>query len=141
VKDLPNDKGGNADFFGTGKYDELHAYWDTELVEKITGAKDPQALAAVLEKKVSDEASTWRNTGDYHHWAEGWATESLAAARTAYSGLVFGAVIPDSKGGIKSIKTTLPAHYDEVCVPLATERLAKAGYHLAEMLNAIHWSD
>ncbi len=141
TKGVPNDKGGNADFFGPGKFDELHAYWDTALVEKITGGKEPAGLAAVLEKKVSEEASGWKSPGDYHHWAEGWATESLAAARTAYSGIGFGALIPDLKGGIKSINITFPSHYDEVCVPLATERLAKAGYHLAEILNAIHWSD
>jgi hypothetical protein len=37
AKGLPNDKGGNADFFGPGKYDELHGYWDFELVQKIAG--------------------------------------------------------------------------------------------------------
>ena len=141
LKDVPNDKGGNADFFGPGRFDELHAYWDTALVEKIGAGKDPAALAAVLEKKVADESATWRSTGDYHHWAEAWATESLVAARTAYSGITFGALIPDPRGGIKSIKMTFPPHYDEVCTPLASERLAKAGYHLAEILNAIHWSD
>ena len=69
------------------------------------------------------------------------AQQTLETARTAYAGITFGSFIPDPKGGIKSIKTTLPPHYDEVTVPLATERLAKAAYHLAELLNAIHWSD
>jgi hypothetical protein len=53
AKGLPNDKGGNADFFGPGRYDELHGYWDFELVEKIAGSKDPEAVAAVIGKKVS----------------------------------------------------------------------------------------
>ena len=141
AKDLPNDKGGNALVFGPGRYDELHAYWDTELVQKVAGTKDPAALAALMEKKVAAEGAGWKDPGDYHHWAEAWATDSLAAARTAYSGLTFGAETPDPKGGIKSIKTTLPANYDGVCTPLAAERLAKAGYHLAEILNAIQWSD
>jgi hypothetical protein len=141
AKGLPNDKGGNTDFFGPSRFDELHAYWDTDLVDKVAGSKDPEAIAAVLEKRASEGATAWKSAGDYHHWAEGWATESLAAARTAYSGIVFGAEAPDSKGGIKSIKITFPPHYDEVCVPIATERLAKAGFHLAELLNAIHWSD
>lgn len=141
AKGLEDDKGGNTDFYGPGKFDELHAYWDTELVDKITGSRDPAVLAEVLGEKVSEEGPKWRNAGDYHQWPEGWATESLVAARTAYAGITFGSFIPDPKGGIKSIKTTLPPHYDEVSVPLATERLAKAGYHLAELLNAIHWSD
>jgi hypothetical protein len=138
---LPNDKGGNADFFGPGRYDELHAYWDTELVVKITGSKEPADIAAVLAKKLSADGAGWKSPGDYHHWPEGWAGESLAAARTAFSGITFGAYTPDPKGGIKRISITLPPHYDDTCIPLATERLAKAGYHLAELLNMIHWAD
>jgi len=69
------------------------------------------------------------------------AEEFLAAARTAYSGITFGALTPDGKGGIKRIAITLPPHYDDTCIPLAGERLAKSGYHLAELLNAIRWSD
>jgi S1/P1 Nuclease len=141
AKDLPNDKGGNADFYGPGKYDELHAYWDTNLVEKVAGTKEAADLAAPLEKLAAGAGPGWKSAGDYHHWAEGWATESLVAARTAYAGITFGAETPDGKGGIKSIRITLPANYDEVCVPIARERLAKAGYHLAEILNAIQWSD
>lgn len=138
---LPNDKGGNADFYGPGRFDELHAYWDTNLVQKVADTKDPAVLEPVLEKEVAAEGSGWKSVGDYHHWAEGWATESLAAARTAYAGIAFGAETPDPRGGIKSIKITLPANYDDVCTPLAEERLAKAGYHLAEILNAIQWSE
>jgi hypothetical protein len=141
AKGLPNDKGGNALFFGTGKYDELHAYWDSNLVQKVADTKDPTQLEGVLEKTVTAESSQWKDDGDYHHWAEGWATESLAAARTAYAGITFGAETPDSRGGIKSIKITLPANYDAVCVPIAKERLAQGGYHLAEILNAIQWSE
>jgi hypothetical protein len=140
-KDLPDDKGGNADFYGTGKYDELHAYWDTNLVQKVAGTKEASELAPLLIKKAANDGSGWKSAGDYHHWAEGWADESLSAARTAYAGITFGAETPDSRGGIKSIKITLPANYDTVCIPLAQERLAKAGYHLAEILNAIQWSE
>jgi hypothetical protein len=138
---LPNDKGGNALFFGPGRYDELHAYWDVALVDKITSSKDPAALAAVLEKEIAAKGASWRSEGDYHHWPEQWATQSVEAARTAYAGLEFGAVTPDPKGGFRRIEIKLPANYDQVCVPLAQERLAKAGYHLAEVLNAIKWSD
>jgi hypothetical protein len=141
AKDAPDDKGGNTDFYGPGKYDELHAYWDTNLVDKVTGTKDPAKIAALLEGDVAEKGPSWKSAGDYHHWAEGWATDSVVAARTAYAGIAFGAETPDPKGGIKTIKITFPATYDATCVPLARERLAKAGYHLAEILNAIHWSD
>ncbi len=141
ARGLPNDKGGNADFFGPGKYDELHGYWDFEIVAKFVGSKDPAAAAEVIGKKIAAEGSSWKSEGDYHHWPEAWATESLAAARTAFSGISYGALTPDPKGGIKRIAITLPAHYDDICVPLAGERLAKAGFHLAELLNTIRWAD
>jgi hypothetical protein len=141
AKDLPNDKGGNTDFYGPGKYDELHAYWDGELPEKVAGSKDAAALYAVMQKGIAANGASWKTPGDYHHWPEAWATESLIAARTAYAGIVFGKETEWPKGGIKRIEITFPPNYDSTCVPLAAERLAKAGYHLAEILNAIQWSD
>jgi hypothetical protein len=141
ARDLPDDKGGNADFYGPGKYDELHAYWDTNLVQKVAGTKEAAQLAPVLARLADDKGAGWKSAGDYHHWAEGWATESLVAARTAYAGITFGAEVPGKGGDIKSIKITLPADYDATCTPLAEERLAKAGYHLAAILNAIRWSE
>jgi S1/P1 Nuclease len=141
AKGLPNDKGGNALFFGPGRYDELHAYWDTVLVTKVAGSEEAAVLEAALQTDVSAAGADWKSSGDYHHWPEAWATESLAAAQTAYAGLVFGSVTPDPKGGISKIQITLPAHYDDVCTPLARRRLAQAAYHLTELLNAIQWAD
>jgi hypothetical protein len=141
IAGLPNDKGGNDLFFGPGKSDELHAYWDGILIEKLAGSKDPAVIAKWIEKDTAAKGDSWKDSGDYHHWPEAWATESLAAARTAYTGLTVGAVTLNEKGKIKRIAITLPADYDAVCGPVAEERLAKAGYHLAELLNAIQWAD
>jgi len=141
ARDLPDDKGGNADFYGPGKYDELHAYWDTNLVQRVAGTKEAAQLASVLDTLADGNGEHWKSAGDYHHWPEEWATESLVAARTAYAGIAFGSEEPGKKGDIKSIRITLPADYDAVCTPLAAERLAKAGYHLAEILNTIRWSE
>ena len=95
----------------------------------------------MLEADIAAHGGDWASPGDYHHWPELWATQSLEAARTAYEGLVFGAETPDPKGGIKSIKIAFPAHYDENCIPLAKKRLSQAAFHLAELLNAIRWAD
>lgn len=141
AKGLPSDKGGNILYFGPGKYDELHGYWDFTLPTRITHSTITADLVKVLEPEVSAEGAGWKSPGDYHHWAEGWATESLVAAQTAYRGITFGASTPDPKGGLLKIAITLPPDYDAACVPVAQERLAKAGYHLAELLNAIHWAD
>jgi hypothetical protein len=141
ARGLPNDKGGNALFFGPGRYDELHAYWDIELVKKIARTDQIAELVKVLQARVAADGASWKSAGDYHRWAEGWATEGLADARVAYTGIGLGAEVPDPKGGIKSIKITFPAGYDETCVPIAERRLAQAAYRLAELLNAIHWSE
>jgi hypothetical protein len=141
AKGLPNDKGGNDLFYGPGKWDELHAYWDGVLIEKLAASKDPTVIAGLIEKDAAAKGDTWKDKGDYHHWPEAWATESLAAARIAYNGLIIGPATLNEKGKIKKIAITLPPHYDEVCMPVAEERLAMAGYHLAAILNAIQWSD
>jgi hypothetical protein len=141
AKDLPNDKGGNALFFGPDRYDELHGYWDFGMVEKIVHSEGVAELGAALQTQVAAAGDTWKSTGDYHHWPEQWATQSLVAARTAYEGITFGAVTPDPKGGFKKIAITLPAGYDKKCIPIAETRLSQAAYHLTEILNAIKWAD
>lgn len=141
TKGLPNDKGGNDLFFGPAKNDELHAYWDGILVEKLAGSKEPAVIADWIEKDTAAKGDTWKDSGDYHHWPETWASQSLAAARLAYTDLTVGAATLNEKGKIKKVAITLPANYDEVCGPVAEDQLAKAGYHLAELLNAIQWAD
>jgi len=141
-KGLPNDKGGNSLHFGKGKNDELHAYWDSGGFGKVAGSDDPAKIAAVLAQTVAASGTAWKSPGDYHHWAEGWATESVVAARVAYDGIVFGKETPSNKdpAEIYRIEITLPPGYDAAAVPLATTRMSQAAYHLAEILNAIHWS-
>jgi hypothetical protein len=143
AKGLPNDKGGNDLHFGRAKNDELHAYWDSGGFEKVAGSDDPAKIAAVLAQTVAASGTAWTSPGDYHHWAEGWATGSIRAARVAYDGIVFGKETPDRKnpGEIYRIEITLPPGYDATAVPLATTRMSQAAYHLAEILNAINWSN
>ena len=133
-----NDKGGNELSFGSQRSEELHAYWDIALPEKIAGLSDPAVLAKLLAAAIPPGG--WASPGDHHAWAEGWATESLAAARQAYAPLTFG-VADTADGKLRRIHITMPADYDATAGPIARERLAKAAYHLAELLNAIDWPD
>src|SRR6185437_15344732 len=87
ARGLPDDKGGNLLHYGNGRFQELHAYWDNPLVEKVARTKSYRKLAAALGSRMKLRA--WRNSGDYHHWPEQWATESVHQARQAYSGIVF----------------------------------------------------
>jgi hypothetical protein len=62
----------------------------------------------------------------------------LVAARQAYAGITFGAAqLQDGK--LRKIPIALPAGYDEAVLPVVRERLAQAGCHLAQLLNAIAW--
>jgi hypothetical protein len=131
-----SDKGGNDLSFGSRRFDELHAYWDSALPERIAGSQQPSVLAKKLMEAIQPQA--WASAGDHHAWAEAWATESVAAARRAYAGLSFGAA-EMNQGKLRRIPITLPVGYEAAVLPLAHERLAKAGFHLAELLNAIDW--
>lgn len=133
---LQDDKGANLLQYGADRWEELHAYWDSRLPEKVADSRDVPALAAKIRDSIQPEA--WASSGDYHFWPEAWATESLIAARTAYQGIAFGRADMED-GRLLRIHIRLPADYDEVEIPVAQERLAKAAFHLAELLNAIHW--
>jgi len=136
-----SDKGGNDLAYGSQRNQELHAYWDTVLPREVAGSIEPPALAKKLVDAIQPGA--WASAGDHHSWAESWATESLVAARQAYAGIIFGpAEMADGK--LRRIPITLPAGhdastYDASAIPVARERLAKGGFHLAELLNAINW--
>lgn len=134
----PDDKGGNVLRFGPDRWDELHGYWDTGLVIKLAHSRQSAALAKLMMAEgAPPEAAT---AGDYHHWAEAWATESIRAARIAYSGITFGAAELNDNGGIREIAITLPPDYDERALPVVRRRLTLAGYRLAALVNALHWA-
>lgn len=133
----PSDEGGNALKYGDGKYDQLHGLWDIKLPELLVGGtQDVPPLVGKLNPIV--ESKAWSTPGDYHRWAEAWATESLQAARQVYGGIRFGASTLD-QGKLKAIRIQLPADYNETEMPLAEKRMAQAGFHLAELLNSIQW--
>ena len=65
--------------------------------------------------------------------------DSVAEARGAHDGLTFGAARFNKKGEPRQINVTLAADYPDKQVPRVTRQLAKAAYHLAELLNRIRW--
>ena len=73
---LPHDRGGNQLFYT--KTLELHALWDTKLVNKLAHAKEPGPLAALLTKGAS--STLYRTAGDYHEWPARWVTDSATEA-------------------------------------------------------------
>jgi hypothetical protein len=132
-----DDEGGNKLFYNTGRFDELHAYWDGYLVGHVAHTTTYHKLAPYLSNKV--EKVAWKNKGDYHAWPDQWASESVHLAQKAYEGLDFHSAEFNTHHGLRKIVVSMPSDYADKNIPRVAEQLAKGGYHLAELLNAIHW--
>jgi hypothetical protein len=148
VKGQQSDIGGNDLTFNGG---ELHAFWDTCLIQRLTGnqlcvgeeqmEKQGEYKKLVVEiDKVADDKG-WLTPGDYHGWAEQWATASVHEAEKAYEPITFGAAMlkkPTDKRFV-SIGITPPATYADDELVRARTQIAKGGVHLAQLLNSINW--
>ena len=129
----PNDRGGNDLFFGNDPTQELHALWDDSLVFAIRNSTDYLSLADWLESRPSVGSTT----GDYHTWPEQWAIDSLQQTQKAYRNIEFGAATVDERR--LRITVRLPSGYIDENRSVAATQLAKAGMHLAQLLNSIVW--
>ncbi len=118
------DGGGNGQAVLYGKIsraDNLHSYWDRQLVRKL--GREPAAVAMALNAEISaTQAQQW-TTGS----AAAWAQQSAALAK---------AVAYDFSG-LQHIDDTpyLDARYEARSLPVVREQLAKAGLRLAKLLN------
>ena len=133
----PTDKGGNDLVYGKSHFQELHGYWDTTLTERAGHSPDYRKLVGVLKSRVNIEG--WRTPGDYHQWAESWVVDSIREARGAYEGIVFQEAETGKGGKLKAIHVRLPEGYEREQLNRAADQLAKAGLHLAVVLNHIRW--
>jgi hypothetical protein len=69
--------------------------------------------------------------GPIEAWSTNWASETLAQARTAVTGLKFGA----ETNGLWTVP--LDGHYDDSMAPIKKQQLTEAGARLAQTLSAI----
>jgi hypothetical protein len=133
---LPNDRGGNDLFYGPKE--ELHALWDIGLVAEIADTFDFRSLEAVLRQDYFRPVSP-ATPGDYHHWPEIWALESVKLAKAAYFGIRFNTVETMGEREPLWISVTLPADYDEKNKTLAAQQLVRAAVRLAQLLDRLQW--
>jgi len=139
-----DDVGGNDLFFSPKG--ELHAFWDTGLVETLAGS-DFQQLAGFLSARMNTawmggHPGDWNTPGDYHSWAERWATDSVHAANEVYNGVGFGDATFDTHHRLRTININLlpnPQGYTNAHIERETIQMVEASTHLAQMLNAIKW--
>ncbi len=115
-------QGGNKILDG-GK--DLHtAEWDA-----IPASLD---AATFNQSGVAQARQVSATAGPIDQWAATWASDTVLASHTAFSGLVFGA---ESSHGTWAV--TEPAGYGSAKAALQQQQLVKAGARLAQLLNAI----
>jgi hypothetical protein len=120
-----HDHGGNCLRIAQGSHgSNLHAYWDTTLVEAI-GLSAP-ATAARLEAEVTPEERTAWSQGDLTHWA---LDTYLVGRRVAYAHL------PAADCAMQQSGMSLPPDYQTTAKAAAEIQLEKAGVRLAAVLN------
>ena len=123
------DRGGNevAVIFGERDApDNLHSYWDRELVERL--GRDPRSIAAALGARIG--------AAEAEAWSKGtppvWAKESFGQAKAVAYNFI-GARRETAERGGKMVR--LDAGYDQRALPVVREQLSKAGVRLAAVLN------
>ena len=133
-----NDRGGNLLYYGANAIQQLHALWDKILVEEVSDSFDYRVLTEFLRKFYLPK-EFGRTPGDYHEWAKLWAIDSVRIAALAYRGISFGNVEFGADGGLYRIEISLQPGYQESNKARAALQLAKAGVHLAQLLDSINW--
>jgi len=123
----------------------LHALWDTAIVERDMEGADPAEYAEFLEESFQAELSNWQKAGIR---IEDWTWESHDLAET----FVYGELVPkdpvevpvtvractdDNNVGerLLHLHFVADAHYQEVAAPVVEKRIAQAGIRLALLLN------
>ena len=125
-------------FFGPNASDQLHALWDKVLVEEVDDSFDYRVLADFLRQSYLQNEIP-RTPGDYHEWARIWAIDSVKVAALAYEGIKFGAAEFGPDGRLSRIEISLSPTYNEGNRLRAAMQLARAGAHLAQLLDSINW--
>jgi S1/P1 Nuclease len=150
-----NDEGGNCvpvRFFrrNPGEHNHsyipnLHAVWDTAILERDMEGAAPNEYAEFLDQSFSPQAESWMNAGIHvEEWV--WASHDLAES------VVYGNLVPTDP-----IEPPVPVHsctdannvgermfnqhfsigaiYQEAAAPVVEKQIAQAGVRLALILN------
>ena len=151
-KHLPNDKGGN-DLVIDGGRQNLHGYWDFVLVtslKTLTNQQTSDSLGQFLFRSVRPRTG-WSSRGPVSTWPAQWATDSLQQSRNhAYRSLLMTGrrTIPVLSGGKPVMNNGQPVmqtvydvsragNYETANREIVRQQLAKAGFRLATLLDAI----
>lgn len=153
-KNLPSDKGGN-DLVIDNDRKNLHSFWDFTLVTSLMNLVGQEitsdTLGTFLQQNVKPKAG-WKPRGLIRSWAAQWATDSLVQSRDHTYGsvkIVGQRTIPVLSRGQPVVRDGQPVmqtvfdirrapNYETVNRELVRQQLAKGGYRLAKLLDAIY---
>ena len=152
-KRLANDRGGN-ELVIDGDRQNLHGFWDYSLVTSLmdaTNHKSSDTLGEFLKRTVRP-AGSWNPRGPVSTWPSQWATDSLLQSRqhTYHSLKITGRrIIPVLSGGKPVMNNGQPVmqtvydvsrarNYETASREIVRQQLAKAGFRLAKLLDAIY---
>ncbi len=137
-----SDTGGNALLIGPAN---LHYYWDVLAVQRAmqqaTGGTNVAAYADWIASHYPPQRS-WDAAGRPETWPAQWATSVLPLCREMRAGLKLGARVevpnPRPPPPFRSEWTVeLPPGYERRAAEVVSPQLAKGGYRLARLLQAI----
>lgn len=137
-----SDIGANALMIGPGN---LHFYWDVLAVQRAmarrSGATGTRAYAEWSLATIKPRAD-WNAKGDPASWPAQWAGSALPLAREARAGLRLGPRVevpnPNAPPPFRSEWTVaLPPDYERLALDAVDLQIARGGYRLAQLLQAI----
>ncbi|HEY8184992.1 MAG TPA: S1/P1 nuclease [Pyrinomonadaceae bacterium] len=134
--DFPSDFGGNNLLITGAESDNLHSFWDTDLVEEASGNQSVLQFAALLNGLIPT-APNWDAQGNVNTWAAQWASDSVQVSNEhAYDSTIRlkKVVIIDDR---PKYRMTRGNNYTTQNIPIVKLQLEKGGYRLAKLLQAI----
>jgi S1/P1 Nuclease len=120
-------QGGNKLIIGPKH--QLHHEWDT--------IANSLQMPQYKTEGVTAAKAVALTSGAMDTWPMQWATQSVLASHTAFTGLTFGAEANAGKS-TQSWPTTEPANYAASREAIQKEQINKAGARLAQLLEAIY---
>jgi hypothetical protein len=123
----------------------LHAVWDTAILERDMEGADPAEYAEFLDRSFSAVSEAWQKSGIH---VEDWAWESHDLAES----FVYGELVPkdpiephvpihscsdDNNVGERLLRMHffIGENYQELAAPIVEERVTQSGIRLAMILN------
>lgn len=154
ARNLPSDKGAN-DLIINNDRKNLHGFWDFTLVASLITSIGQDISADTLGSYLKENVrprSSWNPHGPVSTWAAQWATDALHVSRNnTYRNIQISGkrVIPDLVRGQPVIRNgqpvmqtvfdiKLPENYESLNREVTRQQLAKGGYRLAKLLDAIY---